>query len=458
VQKENPLTASDIRNAYGKAMTPTISSVSRPIPNSIVGPNINQFRPSLVELQCGIKFIYRQIPDGKIFSLCAATSGGQLAETDQTRGQFHLLAQILATATGDMDEFELAEKIEGKGGSLSGFSGIDSLGFNLSCLREDTEEFLQLFSRSLLDPCFTESQWQAALRETSQTILAHDDSAASVCVRTFRNKLFQKHSYAFPLQGSLECLEQFEKQKVLEDFKTFRDNGPWTIAAVGPQDSEEMRRLLDENLKDWMPSPTPRGFAGKQDSLPITAGDPIEIFQEREQLHMIYGVKGLSCLDPRRYALDVLVNVLSGQGGRLFFQLRETLGLAYSVSPLLFAGVDPGYVAAYLACSPDKKDQAYEGLVEEFGKLSSTLISQEELDRAQNYIIGNHEMALQSSESQATTMALMELYGLGFEEFLTYHEKINQVTAEDVMNLASELFEKQNPVTVFVGPKSSYII
>ncbi len=122
-----------------------------------------------------------------------------------------------------------------------------------------------------------------------------------------------------------------------------------------------------------------------------------KLFHElkKEQSHIIVGYRGLTLKDPKRYTLEIIQSILSGQGGRLFLELRDKNSLAYSVSPMHMEGLECGYFGGYIGCSPEKADKAVQMLKAEFQKLADTKISEEELMRAQRYLIGRHDIELQ---------------------------------------------------------------
>src|SRR6185437_942351 len=121
--------------------------------------------------------------------------------------------------------------------------------------------------------------------------------------------------------------------------------------------------------------------------------------------------------------------VLSGQGGRLFIELRDKRSMAYSVSAFSSEGIDPGSVGVYIGTSPEKVADARAALREQIDRIRSEDASTEELERARRQLIGGHEIGLQRLSSRAAVLALDEAYGLGVEHHLHYAERIAAVTA-----------------------------
>ena len=160
-------------------------------------------------------------------------------------------------------------------------------------------------------------------------------------------------------------------------------------------------------------------------------------------------------MDQEKPALEVMTDILGGHGGRLFMELREKNPLAYSVSPITTFGCLRGSLGGYIATAPSKLSEAISGMKEEFAKISTELVTEEELTRAKAHLIGLHEMDMQKADSQTMTMSLMELYGLGYDKFMRYSAEIEQVTREDIKRAAAKFFSKQAALVVVAGVQSA---
>jgi zinc protease len=177
-----------------------------------------------------------------------------------------------------------------------------------------------------------------------------------------------------------------------------------------------------------------------------------KIHKDREQVHIVVGTLGLHWTDPDRYALDLLSNVLGGSGGQFFLRLRDEQSLAYTVTPLHSTACHRGIFGAYMACSPHKLNEAEVGIKKLWTEICQQGVSADDLERARNFLIGSHEADMQRADGQAMTMALMELYGLGYNDFANYTPKVKQVSSADIQRVARRLLAEQKLVTVKVGP------
>ncbi len=449
--ENSQITEEEIRDSYNKGLPKTAPKY---IP---CGPEAEEKRPVkeyVDDIAPGIKLIYRHNPNGQLFSLTAASEGGLRAENEGNAGVYNAFSGLLACATESMGYAELMGKIEGMGAALEGFSGKDSFGFNASCLTEQVEEVIDLFADCLQNPVFPEQQWQTIAAQISQSIVAQNDSPAGICVRKFQEDVFGEHPYRFPIYGTQTSVESFNERNLLESYREALHKGPWVIAACGSLDPAYIKSRLQSALSGFGVAAAARSFGSNQNISKASASTS-HLIKDREQAHIIYGFNGLTWADEERIAMDVLTNVLGGHGGRLFVNLRDRDSLAYTVSPIVTYGKHPGVIGSYIACAPQKAKEAQEALRREMLELTDVAPSGEEVSRAVANLVGNHEMGLQRSHAQASTMALMELYGIGYEDFLTYPQKLLKIGADDVQSVARKCFDEKRAVVVRVGPEAS---
>jgi len=163
---------------------------------------------------------------------------------------------------------------------------------------------------------------------------------------------------------------------------------------------------------------------------------------EKKQAVIMIGFQGIAIKSEDRYTFEVMTSILSGGGSRLYQNLRDQMGLAYSVGSFSFIGLDdPGAYVFYIATAPEKIEVARDGLLEEIKKLITLEVSEEELNRAKKDLIGAETIRLETNQALAFQCALDELYGLGYENFKRYASDINQVTQEDIKKVAVKYFD-----------------
>jgi zinc protease len=150
--------------------------------------------------------------------------------------------------------------------------------------------------------------------------------------------------------------------------------------------------------------------------------------------------------------LEVLDAALSGQGGRLFYELRDKESLAYALDFIANPNLDPGYIGVYMGTHADKLERAIEGVLRELKRVKEGGLTEEEVRRARQYLIGNFEIGLQTNGAQANQMSIDELYGLGFDHYQKYPQEIQKIKREDVQQVAKKYFNLEAYAIAIIRP------
>lgn len=402
-----------------------------------------------------VTLLYKQQDQNDLLNISAVCSGGLRSETESNVGTQHILADLLGASTKRREYAEMLRLIEGEGAVLSGFSGKDSFGLKLQCLSEQFGSLMPLFAESLLEPRFPSEQLQSSQMEVYDDLQMEQDSPSSLAMRGFQRALYSTHPYRYPVYGREEVIRGLSCDGLLASYEKIRDGSHWIISGVGRMPFEEYLAAMEGHLSQLNKSVPKPSLMNMREPLDCRAAE-IVVPKDREQVHLVMGTLGLSWNDSDRYALDILANALGGSGGQLFIKLRDEQSLAYSVSPIYSYGCHRGVFGIYLGCSPHKLQQAQDGIRGVWDSLCRDGVNQDEVERSRNYLIGGHESDMQRSDAQCMTMALMELYGLGFDDFETYGERLKRVSRDDVVRVAKRLLA-QEQVSVIVGPQGGVL-
>jgi zinc protease len=176
-------------------------------------------------------------------------------------------------------------------------------------------------------------------------------------------------------------------------------------------------------------------------------------FLDRAQSHLVIGFPGATVSSPDRFALEMLVAILGGQSGRLFAELRDRQALVYRVSAHSIEGVDPGFVAVYLSCAPDKLELATAAVRGELARIRAEGVTDDEVARARSYLIGSHQIAMQRRAAVANAMAYHEAYGLGWQAWNDYDAQIHAVGRAEIAAAAATYLRDDRAITATVRPK-----
>jgi zinc protease len=243
------------------------------------------------------------------------------------------------------------------------------------------------------------------------------------------------------------------RRRILTYFRRHYGVGNLTLAIVGDVDPERVVAKLASLLSGAAPQEAEPPEIAEE---PVAAA-PDEVFKflAKEQAHVVIGFAGTTFDSPDRFPLEVLSQVLSGQGGRLFVDIREKRGLAYRISAFSMEGIDPGYFAVYMATSPDNLEEAVRAIRDQLRAVVERGITPEELARAQRYLVGTHAIGLQRKSAIAAALAFHEAYGQGWQAYRQYGGHVMKVKAEDVLRIARKYLDPRREVAAVVKPSAA---
>ncbi|HEX8437819.1 pitrilysin family protein [Archangium sp.] len=401
-------------------------------------------------LPSGARILVREERAVPLFAVRAAFNGGLRYETAETNGLTTLLSRCLTRGTPSHDAEEISHLIDGFAGSLAGQGGRNSVGLRGEFLSRHFQDAFRLFADCLLHPSFPEAEVARERALLLQDILTREDKPSGLAFDLFGRTLFRTHPYRLSTLGEQASVERLGPDALRAYHAAHMDPSQLTLCVVGDVRVDEVLALAHEAFG------TSRGRAVpppevRPEPPPETQRTDKRVLA-RAQTHLVLGFRGVRIDDPRRHALEVLSTVLSGQGGRLFVELRDKRSMAYSVSSFSIEGVDPGYFAVYMGTSPEKVEAALEGIRAELSRVRDEPIPEAELSRAKQHLIGTHEIGLQRNSARAALLALDACYGMGLENFLHYAERVAAVTAEDVRAVARQLIDFDRGALAIVGP------
>ncbi|MHB1845076.1 MAG: M16 family metallopeptidase [Deltaproteobacteria bacterium] len=385
----------------------------------------------------------------------AVTPGGLRWETPSDNGIHQLLAMTLTRGAAGKSAEEIARAVDGLAGSVGASAGRNSFGLRGEFLSQHAAEGFELFLDCLLSPTLAEDEVAKERELLLQDIRTRDDNPQGVAFDLFAHTLFTRHPYRQNLAGELSSVEKLSAAALRRHWERLLAPAGLTLAVVGDVDpaaiAEAAGRALDRFGKGARGAPSPAAPPPEEPrpQAPRSARRSLA----KAQSHLLLGFLGLRLADPTRHALELLSTVLSGQGGRLFVELRDKRSMAYSVTSLTLEGLDPGYFAVYLGTSPEKVTDAVEGVRQELSRARDELVPGPELERAKRHLIGTHEIGMQRRASQAAAMALDQAYGFGPEDHLHYAERNEAVTAQAIRDVTQRVLDPRGEVLAIVGPE-----
>jgi zinc protease len=335
-------------------------------------------------------------------------------------------------------------------GSLNGFSGYNSFGLTFTFLSEHFEEAFHLLTEVIRQPSFDKEEMERRRRLILASIQQQEDELARLVFKLFRKTLYEKHPYRMDTLGTLDSIQRLTQKDLKEYYQRMVIPENMVLTVVGDVDQKQVVLAIKKGLGDFKREPllTPSILQEP----PLQKKRQAEMVKVKEQAHFVLGFLGVSFHHPDSYALTVLGAALSGQGGRLFSELRDKESLAYALGFMAQPNLDPGFIGVYMGTHPNKLETAIEAVLRELKKVRDEGLTEEEVDRAKKYLIGNFEIGLQTNGAQASQMSLDELYGLGFDHYQKYPQEIQKVTQEDVNRVAKKYFNLETYAIAIIRP------
>ncbi|MGI8522782.1 MAG: M16 family metallopeptidase [Nocardioides sp.] len=437
------------------------SSASQPVGStrtiaSVKGPDgtvVSRVRRTI--LAGGLRVITEQVPGVRSATIGVWVGVGSRDETPTLHGCSHFLEHLLFKGTPERTALDISIALDAVGGEFNAFTAKEYTCFHARVLDEDLP-----LAIDVLGDMITSSRIEAADVDAERDVILdeiamHDDDPDDVAHNLFAAQAWGDSPLGRPIAGTETSISAMSRAQVLRFYKRHYRPDNMVVSVAGNLDHASVVRrvrtafsrsgFLDGHA---VPSP-PRQVAKARRVIPGTS----ETARAFEQVNVVLGVNGLTRSDPRRFALGVLNTALGGgTSSRLFQEVREKRGLAYSVFSFASHHVDAGLVGVAVGCLPAKLDAVLETVRAELAKVADEGITEVELLRGQGQLKGGLVLGMEDSASRMSRLGKAELID---DELLSLDEvirRIETVTLDDVRTLAAELFS-QPEILAVVGTR-----
>lgn len=431
-----------------RARKTDVASLASPVSPTLAAVNGRRGRLRMTTLPNGVRLIVKETTQAPVFSMRTCVAGGSRYERPQTAGISRFLSRMFTRGTKRRDALEFAKTVESLAGGISGFSGRNSLGLTTEFLSRHLRTAMELTAEALWMPSFDEAEVQRERHEQIASIKRREDALERRCMDLFLSNLFLRHPYGLPTVGKYESVNAITPGRLQAFHRRLLDPRRIVIAIAGDVRFEEVAELAAEYFGGHPGRSTPEAALAPE-PLPV-APRMVTVHRDKEQAHLIVGFQGARLAGSDRHAIEVLNALLSGQGGRLFMELRDRRHLAYAVSSFNQEGVEPGAFGIYIGTSHGNVDAARRGIWEQIERLRSEPIGEDELEHAKNYLIGSTQIEMAHLASVALSMALDELLGLGYRDPFRLAKAIERVTARDVLRAARHYLRPEAHVEALI--------
>ncbi len=396
----------------------------------------------------GLKIITEEIPSVHSVSVGIWVEAGSRDEGREENGISHFVEHMLFKGTKRRSARQIAKEIDAVGGILNAFTSKEFSSFYAKVLAEHLSVALDilfdLYFNSVFSPAELEKERQVIIQEINMV----EDSPDDYIHDLFSEFFWPRHPLGLPILGRVETISRLNRQKLRKFFlKNYLSFQP-IIAAAGKLKHEELVQAVQNYLGQRKFQPKKRHLS------PPRPQAHIQVKEKRlEQVHLILGTKGLAVSHPERYVFSVLNTILGGgMSSRLFQEIREKRGLAYSVYSFISSFFDSGILGIYVGTGDNALNRVLQILLREIKNLTEDYPKPKELASAKEQLKGNLLLSLESTDSRMNRLAKSEIYFKRFIKVEEIIEGIEKVKAEEVSALAKKLFNPEFLSLTVLGP------
>ncbi|OGT98527.1 MAG: zinc protease [Geobacteraceae bacterium GWC2_48_7] len=400
-------------------------------------------------LDNGVRVITQKVEQMHTVSIGIWVANGARHETDEVNGVAHFIEHLLFKGTKRRTARQISLEIDSMGGILNAFTGHEYVCYYAKVLAKFLPRVTELLTDIFLDSVFPAEELERERNVILQEIKMRDDSPDEFIHDQFHQNFWTGHSLGYCILGSEQTVGSLTRDKIM-DYKQSRYRPEdIIISAAGNVKHEELVKLMNAAFSaiasDWKPH--------RQEPAICAAGSNINLNnRDLEQMLLCLGTKALSQDHPDRYVQFLMSTILGGgMSSRLFQEVREKKGLAYSVYSYVISHADSGALVVYAGTEREKYRDVIEIALNEMTRLKQELVPQDELDSAREQLKGKLLMSLESSDSLMTRLAKNEIYlrrNQPIEEILA---AFDAVTVADIQKLANTLFDGSSLSLELVG-------
>ena len=364
-------------------------------------------------------------------------------------GLANLTAALLTEGTTTRSAETIKESIDFIGASLGANADQDYAVLSLQVLRKDLNTGLDLLADVLLRPALRAEELTRQREAVLASIRADEDDPTTVAQKAFQQALYGATPYGHPVEGTETSVARLTRADVQQFYRQFYGPGGAAIVIVGDLTVDEARNALTRALGNWRgAAPAPVVYP------PVTEPPPSTLRIDRPvtQAGIVLGQLGIARDNPDFEQIAVMNYILGGGGfsSRLMDNIRTQAGLAYSVSSLFAASKSPGPFEIVMQTKTASVADAIARARQQVEAIRTAAVSDAELQEAKRYLTGSYPLRLDSNGKIADFIAQTWFYGLGTNYADIYIQRVNAVTAEDVLHVAQTYLHPERFLEVVV--------
>jgi predicted Zn-dependent peptidase len=396
----------------------------------------------------GLTIITEQMTHIRSASIGIWLQTGSRDEEPEWNGISHFIEHMVFKGTKHRSAEEIARQVDSIGGNMDAFTAKECICFNVKVLDEHIPTVLDILSDLVLNPVFDAADIARERGVIMEEIKMDEDNPDYLVHEIFTQNFWKDHPLGKPILGTKETVKRFEREPIVDAYTHRFAPGNIIVSAAGHLDHDKFVELVIRHFEHMKPQSN--GFHSTQPK--IVSRIILRNKKALEQVQLCLGVPAHPIAHAKRHAGYILNTLLGGgMSSRLFQNIRERQGLAYSIYSDLNPYRDTGCMAVYAGTSLASALKVVQSVVSEFRKLKNDPVPADELRRAKDQLKGSLMLSLESSTARMSNLARQEMY---FEHYYDLDEliaKIESVTAEDLRTLANEFFQADSVAVTALG-------
>ncbi len=395
---------------------------------------------TLTTLDSGVRVVTEQMPSVRSAALGLWIGTGSAGESHAEAGLSHLIEHMLFRGTDRYASLEIDQLFDGWGAELNAGTGKETTSVHARVLDRHVSEAFDVMADMVFRPSFAEADLEAEREIVLEEIAMYDDDPQDKVFDVLGEAIFGEHPLGRAIIGRSEVVAGTPASGLAAFHAARYVPGNVVVAASGSIDHEQivaLTRAAEGKAERMEPAVT---LAADLDA-PLLERRVRFITKETEQYHVTLGGPGIVRDDPRRFALRVLDNILGGTtSSRLFQEVREKRGLAYSVFSFSSSFAHAGQVGLYVGTRPDNLTKAMGVVGEELARFLQDGATAEELDRSRENVKGRILLGLESTSARMNRLGSTVLADMPILSIDELENRIDAVTQDEVLALARELY------------------
>ncbi|CAB4681183.1 MAG: insulinase family protein [Actinobacteria bacterium] len=395
-------------------------------------------------LRSGVRVLTEHVPGAQSASVSFSVAVGSRDETNGHFGSTHFLEHLLFKGTKRRTALDIAIAFDSVGGSSNASTGKEHTSYYArvqdKALPLAVDVIADMLTSSLIDATEFENERTVILEELAM----NEDDPQDVAHEAFSEAVLGDHELGRPIGGNKETIGAVSRDAVWQHYQQNYRPQDLVVAAAGGVKHSEFVALVEKELSaaGWDLGQSAAPVARRSNvQAKITRGKPLQVIKRPiAQANILLGMPGIIGNDPRRYAMGILNTVLGGgMSSRLFQEIREKRGLAYSVYSFNQGYSDASTFGLYAGCSPAKAEQVTRLMLDEFEKIAQSSITTDELELAIGNISGGLALKFESSQARMSRLVGSEMSTGEFFDLDETIERFSAVTTEQVQLLVQDL-------------------